>query len=291
MSRRERRHGVRNPVFDHELLSHRRVFRKLGPVPAVHWLAGLVLAALYVLVVAEIGYGVSRHVDDDHYARMIVTNVTGWTLFAVLLAAPGVMAPTLVNERLRGSWDLLRLTRLSPLSIVLGKYFGRMMLPADLMLLAAVPVAIGLAAMEPDEAFGALLGTVGSWGTALLGFSALGLWASARARHAAGAVGLAYGLGVALVLGVPIVEILLVELLASGLYDGPVVGGLCSPLVAWISLVAEPYHDWDEAYVVTSLCQPLVWAVASVGLLASAVRHMTYQSADEARWWFSRRAG
>jgi len=288
VSRRERRHGVVNPVFDHELLSHRRVFRKLGPQRALHWLAGLAMAALYLLVVGCIVNDLARHADSEYAADRWLANLTGWSLFGVLLAAPGVMAPALVNERLRGSWDLLRLTRLSPRAIVLGKYFGRMMLPADLLLLTAVPVTIAIAALPGKDWIRPLCGTVATWGSALIGFSALGLWASSRAHHAAGAVGLAYGLTAVLVLGVPVLEIMLSELLLRHSFDGPILGALTSPLVAWIALVADRHTDLDEAYVIASMFQPLVWGLASIGLLAASVRHMTRLSADEPRLLFHR---
>ncbi len=278
-----RRHGTVNAVLDHELLAYRRVFRKLGPQPALHWLAGLALAALYLLFVASLGWSVYRSAGSESEIYGWLLSLTGWSLFGLCLVAPGVMAPALVTERQRGSWDLLRLTRLSPRAIVLGKFIGRLMLPADLLLLAAAPVSICLAALPPEEVWRPLLGTLSTWGSALVGFSAVGLWCSSRARHAAGAIAMAYGLTAGLCLGVPLVEMMISEVVLDHGSEAPVLGTLCSPLVAWIALVADRSAKLTEPPCLAAMAQPLIYALATVGLLQAALRHMTSQTADEPR--------
>jgi ABC-type transport system involved in multi-copper enzyme maturation permease subunit len=282
-------------VFDHELLAHRRVFRKLGPNRLVHWAAGLSLLATYLLALLLMAHLVYRNVTWGWYIGEEFYWVSGLGLAAICLIAPAVTAPSLVSERQRGTWDLLRLSRISPRQIVLGKYFGRIALPTDLVLLTLplllIPVA---AATRPEEAGRCLLATGVAWSSALIGFSSLGMWCSARAKSAAGAVATAYGLALLITFVFPVAELVFMELFEPKWYppsdDGPPLSAALSPLVAWIVIA---YHNspWDltePIQLAATLHLPL-WLLASVGFVTASIRHMTHATADEMRTILRRR--
>ena len=283
-------HGTWNPVFDHELLAHRRLFRKLGPNRAVHVVVGLCLVAAYVwllVAIVEEVYGWAAKALQHDADGLQVAGLWGLLLLSVM--SPGLTAPTLVTERHRGSWDLLRLSRLSPTEIVVGKYLGRLAPALDLALLS-MPVMV-LLAMIAGQRDGVLwLVLIGcTWTATLVGFSAVGLWCSARARNTASAVASSYGIAVVMILVLPIAEAVLLDILGVRWADhGPIATVMGSPLAAYV-IAWEGHSTPADMAALTCLAQPVLAGLVAIGLITASIRHMTNASADEMRLLFQRR--
>lgn len=239
-----------NPVLAYELVRPARLVRRWGRYGlAAAILVGLLcLGGLLTAIVLSCSDGSKP--DDDLF---IVISIG--LLFAACGLAPGVAAVSIAGEKRRGSWDLLLLTRLRPREIVLGKLCSRTLI-ASLPLLLATPFLIALAVLAEVEPQ-VVVATALVLPTTLLGFSALGLLCSARARSVNTAVALAYVVTAILILGVPLLEGLVLD------FGDPILTCLTCPFASWAAYADFRPHNSLSAGLLGPQCYLLftAWVV------------------------------
>jgi ABC-type transport system involved in multi-copper enzyme maturation permease subunit len=216
-----------NPVLRHELRSLTRLPRQLSGSRRLRWLAALLLAWSFGMLLFEFGYvmGDRRHPDDSFFQDLAFA-----CLALTMLLAPVQAAGAIAGERQRNTWEMLLTTPLTPREILGGKYLGRLLNWACYLALS-LPFLVEAAwhAEHPG-----LLWLI-FWlvlPPTYLGLSALGLLCSARSRTAAQARVLAVSWALALVGGVPLAETLW-NSLVGGSGDGYYASFVtCPPMAA-----------------------------------------------------------
>ncbi|MBI2297708.1 MAG: ABC transporter permease subunit [Armatimonadetes bacterium] len=227
-----RRHGAGNPLLGHELRSRLRLFRKLGHTPLTRRLAAVVLAASYLLLVGLLAFSMVSHDPPDGSSLFAAVAVI--SLLLICFLAPGCTATAIAGERQKGTWDMLVVTSLSPGEILAGKLWGRVA-GLFLWLLGPLPllvIALLMGRVEPEM----VLATAVVLPTTLVGLAAVGLLCSALCRTTGAATATAYAVMLALVLLVPLLQLLVT-------WHEPVLVYVTCPFASWMALVDDPGYS------------------------------------------------
>jgi ABC-type transport system involved in multi-copper enzyme maturation permease subunit len=224
----------RNPVLGHELRSLCRVWRRMGkhlsrPVVALVVFGGLYLALLGGF--AAFCEWADFYLDSEAFAIVAIM------VLAVL--TPGVVAPVIVRERQKGTLDMLMATTLKPWEVVLGKLGAPLCLIAGIAVLAAPFVVVAMLSatsssrhVDSEDLVAFVLTAV----PLVLGLAGMSLYASARCKTAATATAVSYAVGLVLAIGIPMVEIVSLELLRDTSGD-PAISWVTCPIGTWAGLV------------------------------------------------------
>jgi len=144
-------------------------------------------------------------------------------LIMVSFVAPALTSGAIASERERQTFDLLRVTLLSPYSLVIGKFVSSMVFLL-LLLFTSIPIqspAFLIGGVLPQEVM--LAGLI--LAVTAIGFSALGLLFSSIFRRTIQSTAITYGISITLVFGIPILALIILILLSST--SG---GGILTPL-------------------------------------------------------------
>lgn len=226
------------------------------------WTLLAVLSALlsYMFTAAIVNYQV-KQMQYQSFGMMKDFSLTDWTIAPVfgnaavllLLILPLVTMRLVADEKRRNTWAALASSPLSPMHIILGKYFGLLLFLLVTVALVGLPAAVLFAFGSPD------LGQVlsGLFGLFLVAaaFGAVGLAASAATENPIVAALLSFG-------------VLLMLWIASWMGEGS--GGGMSQVLTYISLLN--HFDNFLKGVVTSEDLAYFLILISLGLLFARQR-------------------
>jgi ABC-type transport system involved in multi-copper enzyme maturation permease subunit len=258
-----------NPIIRRELLDLLRT-RKAAA-------AQLALAAgcvLLVLVRWPTG-GVS---DLSGSRALQVLRVFGYGMLAgVLFLGPAVPATSLVRERVKGTLALLLNSPMTPLRIYLGKLGGAIGFAA-LLLSMTFPAAAACYALGGSSSRGGVGLLYLVLGLAVLQFTTLGLYVSARAQSTDSALRVTYGLVLALV-AIPLAPMWLIQGDVGPLADAALWVQAVSPVPAVMEVLGHAgigTHGMGATagavgrYAIVSLAVSFLFGAATVLRLARA---------------------
>jgi ABC-type transport system involved in multi-copper enzyme maturation permease subunit len=155
--------------------------------------------------------------DSSRVGTALFYIVVGMQTLLVSFVSPSFSAGAVSGERESETYDLLRLTLLTPRQIVIGKLIPAFGYTA-LLVFATLPLlslALLLGGVELVQLFGALSVILAS---ALL-FSALGLYISSRMRTTLGSTIITYAVTLGIVLGMAVLTLIAFPLLNGILYS------------------------------------------------------------------------
>jgi ABC-2 type transport system permease protein len=234
-----------NPVLGREIKERFRTRR--APVFVTLWVVGVGLIGYLVYLIAQIAardaFGLGQGIAAGYMGQFIFEAMMAILMTGVVMIVPGLTALGIVTERERQTFHLLQVTQLTPLQIVLGKLWSSMsyflLLVVAVAPVAALPLLFGGVRLA-DVAVALLMVML----TAVT-LGSIGIWGSARARSARGAVANAYMWS--FILAFITVAAMGAELLLLGDRTDPfpargreVVSILANPYVGMVSAVAAP---------------------------------------------------
>lgn len=234
-----------NPVFGREVKERFRTRR--APIFVTLWVLGVGLIGYLVYLLAQIAardaFGLGQGIAAGYMGQFIFEAMLAILMTGVVMIVPGLTALSIVTERERQTFHLLQVTQLSPLQIVLGKLWSSM--SYFLLLIVAVAPITGLPLLFGGVRLGDVVVGLGMVMLTAVMLGSVGIWGSARARSARGAVANAYVWS--FVLAFITVAAMGAELLFIGDRTNPfpargreVVSVLPNPYVGMVSAVAAP---------------------------------------------------
>jgi len=125
-----------------------------------------------------------------HAPSVIATLTVSFQVALVLFAAPIFSAPLISSEIESGRFDLLRLTKLSSLRIITGK-FESVIIPLAILLVATLPPYLALAYIEPALQKGIIRSTI-TLGATLLFICSAGIFFSSLSRKTSTSIAATY---------------------------------------------------------------------------------------------------
>ncbi|HEX8340169.1 MAG TPA: hypothetical protein VF624_04605 [Tepidisphaeraceae bacterium] len=226
-----------NPVFRKDILALLRLARIAGVFIA--FIA--VLGALVLATWPQQGLVPLATQGKDHLLLGLVMG----QLLVLILAVPGVASVQLTEEREGNTLEMLYATRLSPISIVLGKLLSAVGFPL-LLLLAGLPF-VALLNFRGDVNQSALLQAYGVLVTAALMLALVSLAVSAMCKSSATALVVAYLLVLSICGAVLVPAFIMLDV-----QEGPMAMGLhylrsISPVAAAMSILRPAVNDFGGA--------------------------------------------
>lgn len=202
-----------NPLTLQELRSRMRNPRAYAVLTVYMAVVSGITLLVYLAASANGNNGVN---DSSRVGTALFYIVVGMQTLLVSFATPSFVAGAVSGERENETYDLIRLTLLTPRQIVTGK-----LIPAFgytvLLVFATLPLlslALLLGGVELVQLFAALSVILAS---ALL-FSSLGLYVSSRMRTTLGSTIVAYAVTLGIVLGMAVFTLIAFPLLNGILY-------------------------------------------------------------------------
>jgi ABC-type transport system involved in multi-copper enzyme maturation permease subunit len=245
---RRRRHigNWINPVFSRELRS-----RMLGKGTVFL----RVFFAMAIFSLALTLYAVVR--TDATIVDSVRVVVIASQVILIALLAPPLTAPAISRERELNTLDILRMSRIGPWRLAMGKWYYALMISAS-VLVAAVPMWFVIFKMQrvPPEAVRNAIAVVVA---ALLSGTLAGLLASSLCRR----TGTATGVGYLLTLGV------LFGTLVPVVFSSSLSAGLRARLLEWNPVVAAVRSVSLSMF--TNVVGPDAWRAALAFLLGAAI--------------------
>ncbi len=244
-----------NPMMMKEIRERMRGGRSFA-VMTVYLLLLSTFAVVLFATNAPITRGLSTSVTGD-LGRITFAGVVGLEMALLMFIAPAFTAGSVTGERERKTYDLLRLTLLSPSTFLVGKLQSALGFMA-LLLLAAIPLQ-SIAFLFGGVSEVELLLSLVLMGVTALTFSAVGIFFSARTERTASASLRAYAVALGVLFGVPV---------AAGVLGGPFYAVLNG---AGTGITASPVWEGALIYLgalVNSL-SPFTAAVTSQSLLVT----------------------
>ncbi|MBI2297709.1 MAG: ABC transporter permease [Armatimonadetes bacterium] len=260
--RRPRRPARGNPLFAREFSAPCRWLRRLRSSTWRRVLMLLVVGLSYDALVGLLAWAmlVGDFTPDPEVVIVLA-------LAAVCLLVPGTTAPAIAGERQRGSWDMLRVTRLRTGQLVGGKLAGRVGYLLAFAALALPLVVVMVAGdLEFKRADGLATLLVGL--PTVFGLGALGLYCSARCRTVGSALGTAYAVAAGLVLLIPVGEALWQDL-SQNYSNDPSVCLVTSPPMAWVAVASQlkGNHEFGDNSWLGFCCPAFYLLLGIVGVL------------------------
>jgi hypothetical protein len=220
---------------------------------------------VYFCVFVSMGLVLLAAFSTFLYATSIIAVFTvSFQMILVLFLAPIFSAPLISSEVESGRFDLLRLTKMSSLRMVSGK-FQSVILPLAILMLATVPPYLALGYIDKSLVPGILRSSVTLLAT-LLFISAVGLFFSSLCRRTATSIAGTY------VVVVVTCVLSLVGLLAPGSFSHGMLQKMfvVNPVVTMLSETALTHLRTDFTLWLPNLYLLLISSV--VLLLAATVR-------------------
>lgn len=229
------------PVLTTELRSRMRGLRApilLFASTVLAMLVGLLLLALQWETLAGQSFSMATSTQYAELGRKLFGGVLTAMGAVCLLLAPGLAAGAIVQERERGSLDLLYLTPLSSRNILLGKLSSHLAFLLITMLCALPVAALGIT-------FGGVSPAQMGWGLAMLlalalAFGCVGLYCSTRFPRTATAVAVSYAVCLGWTLFMPGIAYLHDQTFnygTAGLLALSVPGFVIAAALGWLTIV------------------------------------------------------
>ena len=199
----------RNPVFEKEIRGLIRQQRSRSVI--IFYLVVLAVIAFLLYITIISANAVSPDPDvRRRLGKIIFLAITLAQLIAIIFIAPLFSADTITTERENKTFELLRITSVSASYIVRGKLFAGIMFTL-LLLLISLPLQSGaylLGGITPSEF---LVSTVLLIVTTIF-LCTISIWASTQSKRTSSAIGLAYTIASAVLLGLPILAYVIIRL-------------------------------------------------------------------------------
>ncbi len=189
-----------NPVLEREVRGRLRFKRRGGGTAALWAASPVALVALYFYTRGLIA--LSRGPQQD--AQDLWGLFTYAALTLIVLLAPALSSTAITQEREQQTWDALAATRLTGAEIIGGKWLGRQLIPA-IIILIALPFLVG-SAVRGQLPFSLVVVTLAFLIVTSGFYGALGLLCSFGARRSAGATATALTMTILLCLGTYVVS-------------------------------------------------------------------------------------
>jgi ABC-type transport system involved in multi-copper enzyme maturation permease subunit len=210
---RSRIHSPFSPLTAQELRSRMRNPRAYAVLTIYMSIVSGITLLIYLVASANGNSGVN---DSSRVGTALFYIVVGMQTLLVSFVAPSFTATAISGERENQTYDLLRMTLVSPRQIILSKLFSAFGY-TGLLVFATLPLlslALLLGGVEIIQVAAAVLVILAS---ALL-FSVLGLYVSSRMRTTLGATLVTYALTLGIVLGMAVLTLIAFPLLNGILY-------------------------------------------------------------------------
>lgn len=208
-SSRPRGIAGKNPVFAKEMRGLIRQHRSRYVVIIYLVVLAVIAFLLYVTIISANAMSPDPDVRRT-LGKIIFFAITLVQLIVIIFVAPVFSADTITTERENKTFDLLQITSLSASSIVRGKLLAGILFTL-LLLFVSLPLQSGaylLGGISPSEF---LVSTVLLIMTTIF-LCSISIWASARSKRTGSAMGLAYTIGGAVLLGLPILAYVMIRL-------------------------------------------------------------------------------
>jgi ABC-type transport system involved in multi-copper enzyme maturation permease subunit len=260
---------VQCPTFFEEL--RRRLRGGRGQIVLLVYALILVLILLLVTQFNEVS---TDPQSWPSYGRTLWSIFYIAQLLVVVLISPGLTAGAICAEREQETLELLLLTRMSSVSVVLGKFLGAIgqMLLVIISGLPIISVVFFFGGVSPAEVLKgyALIIATG------ICYAGMGFFASCLLKKMSSAVAMAYGFMIILLIGLPILMgVLLQDMLSIGSGDLFYYSTLQNPFItAVISLQDPTASSGMHASVWASIAELLVITVLVLAECMMMVRRM-----------------
>jgi ABC-type transport system involved in multi-copper enzyme maturation permease subunit len=255
-----------NPMAARELSSRMRSPRAYAILTVYMAVVSGITMLIYLAAFTNNSGGVN---DSSRVGAALFYIVVGMQVLLVSFVSPAFTTGGISGERERGSYDLLRLTLLTPRQIVISKLVSAFGYTA-LLVCATIPL-VSLSLLLGGVELGQLIAALVSILAAALLFSTLGLFISSRMQTTLGATIITYAITLGVVLGMAVLTLIALPVLNGILYGtSPVVR--TSPFLASLlqmllfvlisisplsALVASEANIQDSGNVLIAAVNPL----------------------------------
>ncbi|MBN1147338.1 MAG: hypothetical protein JXA78_08780 [Anaerolineales bacterium] len=206
----------KNPVIIKEIRTRMRGSRSFVLLTGHLLILGILVGILYMLLMGSITG--SGSLDERRaFSKAIFGLLIGMEMIMVCFIAPALTSGAISTERERQTYDLLRVTLLSPGSLIAGKYASGLVF-LFLLLFTSIPLqspAFILGGLLPEEI---LIATLVLMVTAIA-FCAVGIFTSSLFSRTLVSTVLSYAFAIFLVFGIPILLIIFLILFSTTIED------------------------------------------------------------------------
>lgn len=195
----------KNPVLVKEIRTRMRGYRAVAALTA--HLVILTLAVLTIYLIFEASSGVQNTPEGrKSFGRLLFGLVIGVELLVVSFTAPSLTAPAISAEKEHQTYDILRVTLLSPSALVLGKYLASLVFLL-LLLFTSLPVQTPAYLIGGATAAEILIATLSLIVTAMA-LCAAGIFASSLFSRTTVANIFTFGFSALVVFGLPLLTLI-----------------------------------------------------------------------------------
>jgi ABC-2 type transport system permease protein len=181
--------------------------------------------------------------DQHIFGKVIFGLLVGMEMVMVSFVAPALTSGAISTERERQTYDLLRVTLLTPRSLIIGKYLSGLVF-IFLLLFTSLPLqspAFLLGGLQPEEIFIATLVLA----VTAISFCAVGIFTSSFFARTLISTVLSYAFAIFMVFGVPILLIVFLILFNTSIENViqrmPWIWQAVLLGVAWLLLSVTPF--------------------------------------------------
>ena len=205
----------RNPITLKEMRSRMRGKRAFVVLTLNALLLGGFVALIYLTYAAN-SRAISSPRDLQSLGKAIFMIAVGLQLLVTCFNSSAAAVGSIVSERERQTFELLRTTLLTARSLVLGKLWAALLFNL-LLILSAFPIA-GLSFLFGGVTFEEIFVASAILIVTALGFSSIGIFFSSVMRRTSQATAISTVTTVVLVIGLPIFSLILQGLLSAMVY-------------------------------------------------------------------------
>lgn len=209
------RHAIwRNPVMVKEVRTRMRGWRAFAVVSAHLIILGIALALAFLAFSPSLNSTVNLE-SRRMFGKALFGMMIWIELIAICFTAPALTSGAIASERERQTFDLLRVTLLSPGRMILGKYLSGLVF-IFLMLFTSLPMqslAFIMGGVQVEEILIAVL----ILAVTAISFCAVGLFFSSLFSRVLFSTVLSYAFAIFLVFGIPMIALFLLVTLSSSL--------------------------------------------------------------------------
>jgi ABC-2 type transport system permease protein len=230
-----------NPVIIKEVRTRMRGWRTFLLV-TLH-LAGLSLMLGLAYWIFGSALNANTNMDERRiFGKIIFGMLVGMELVMISFTAPALTSGAIASEHERQTYDLLRVTLLSPAALVWGKYLSGLSFIL-LLLFTALPLlspAFIIGGIQPHEIFIAILILL----VTAITFCAAGIFFSSRTTRTLVATVLSYAFAILLAFGLPMMLLIVIILFGASLSTGnqqiSVVTQIMLVYITWFLISLSP---------------------------------------------------
>jgi ABC-2 type transport system permease protein len=207
----------RNPVVVKEVRTRMRGWRAFAVVSIHLLILGIALAIAFLAFSPALG-GTPNLESRRTFGKSLFGLMIWMELIAVCFTAPALTSGAIASERERQTFDLLRVTLLSPGRLVIGKYLSGLIF-IFLLLFSALPLeslAFIVGGVQVEEILIAVL----ILGVTAVAFCAVGLFFSSLFSRVLFSTVLSYAFAIFTVFGVPMIALFILFIFGASNASG-----------------------------------------------------------------------